>query len=267
MTAETGQTYGFAVPDRALSFGSAADLYDQVRPGYPVEAVRWALEPAATGGANRPLRVIDLGAGTGILTRILLRLGHQVTPVEPDAGMRARLTEASGGLAALDGAAERIPVPDASVDAVLAAQSYHWFDRDRAHREAGRVVRPGGVFAVMWNVRDQRVPWTAAFSRIIEGGGRDDPAGVDDRLVDPDFGPDFGPVTGHEVRHEVSYTRQSLFGLVHSRSYYLTAGPESRQRVDREVSDLLDNDPALAGRPEFTMPYRTVAYRAVRLAR
>ena len=95
------------------SFGTVAGDYDRYRPGYPPEAVAWAL-------GERPLRVADLGAGTGILSRLLHRLGHEVTAVEPDDRMRARLAEASPGVAAVAGTAEEVPLPDGSVDAVVA---------------------------------------------------------------------------------------------------------------------------------------------------
>src|SRR5579859_8118452 len=132
---------------RGLSFGPAADLYDSVRPAYPREAVEWAL-------GTPPLRVVDLGAGTGILTRVLLGIGYEVLPVEPDPAMRAKLAATTPGVEPLDGRAESIPLPDGSTDAIVAGQAYHWFDRDAAHREAARVLRPGGVFAPIWNVRD-----------------------------------------------------------------------------------------------------------------
>src|SRR2546421_7759509 len=125
---------------RGLSFGPAADLYDQVRPSYPQQALVWALGEA-------PRKVVDLGAGTGILTRVIRALGHEVLPVEPDEAMRARLAASTPGTTPLAGRAEAIPAPDGSVDAVMAGQAYHWFDRDPAHREIARVLRPGGVFA------------------------------------------------------------------------------------------------------------------------
>src|SRR5262245_61990756 len=132
---------------RGLSFGPAADRYDQARPSYPPAALTWAL-------GTEVRRVVDLGAGTGILTRVLVDLGHEVVPVEPDAGMRRRLADVTPGTQAVDGTAERIPLPDASVDAVVAGQAYHWFDTERAHPEIARVLRPGGVFAPLWNIRD-----------------------------------------------------------------------------------------------------------------
>src|SRR6266550_2633842 len=93
-----------------------------------------------------------------------LGLDHEVVPVEPDEAMRARLARSTPGVTPLAGSAERIPLPDTSVDAVVAGQSYHWFDPEPAHREIARVLRPGGVFAPVWNIRDESEPWVAALS-------------------------------------------------------------------------------------------------------
>jgi SAM-dependent methyltransferase len=253
----TVRAYGERVSDHALSFGSAADLYDRVRPSYPAEAVSWALggqvDPAAT--------VVDLGAGTGILSRVLRGLGVTPVPVEPDPQMRGRLERATPGVAAHAGSAEAIPLPDGGADAVLAAQAYHWFDRDRAHAEIARVLRPGGVFAPLWNIRDPDTPWLDALSTVLGEAGREHAA----VLAEPDFGPRFGPVTGRVFRHEVPCSPRLLLELVRSRSYYLVADDATRRRVDAMVADLTRAHPDLAGRDSFPLPYRTEVYRAVRL--
>ncbi len=119
----------------ALSFGAAAGDYDRFRPRYPEAAVRWALD-----GLSRA-RVVDLAAGTGILTRTVLALGHEVVPVEPDPGMRAQLVVSTPGTTALAGSAEALPLPDSAADAVLVGTAYHWFDREPAHAEIARVLR------------------------------------------------------------------------------------------------------------------------------
>jgi SAM-dependent methyltransferase len=248
-------TSGAAPPPRALSFGPAAASYDRVRPGYPVAALRWAL-----GG--HPLRVVDLGAGTGILSRALADLGHEVLAVEPDGAMRAQLSRAGPHLTALAGAAERIPLPDGSVDAVVAGQAYHWFDPEPAHAEIARVLRAGGGFAPLWNRRDESVPWVAALSTISD----DDTAGRGIREPATDlssFGPRFGPVRRRVFRHTVRYTPETLVGLVATRSYYLTAPPPRQLELERRVRHLCATDPALAGREAFDLPYLTEVYRAV----
>jgi SAM-dependent methyltransferase len=231
----------------ARSFGPAADRYDRVRPSYPPAALAWAL------GGDRPRRVVDLGAGTGILTRVLRSLGHEVIPVEPDPRMREGLAGARGG------DAEHIPLPDASVDAVLAGQAYHWFDQDRAHPEIARVLRDGGVFAPVWNIRDESVPWVARLTEIVDDQRGADHAGI---LTNPDFGPWFGPVERRDFRQDVPMTADRLVELIGTRSYYLTATPERQRELDRRVRALAEEQPA-----GFALPYRTVAYRATRSAR
>ena len=134
------------------SFGTAAAAYAEHRPDYAEAAVRWALQlpggdPAGSPRTGPPRRVLDLAAGTGKLTAALAGLGAEVTAVEPDAAMLAELRHGLPSVRALPGCAEEIPLPDGSVDAVLAGQAMHWFDLDRAVPEIARVLAPGGVAA------------------------------------------------------------------------------------------------------------------------
>jgi SAM-dependent methyltransferase len=234
---------------QALSFGSAADRYDANRPSYPPAALAWAL-------GTDPLQVVDLGAGTGILTRVLLTLGHRVRPVEPDAGMRERLRAATEDVEPLDGAAERIPLPDGSVDAVVAGQSYHWFDHRLAHPEIARVLRPGGIFAPIWNYRDESTPWVARLTEIV-ADPRD--AGDDDNLDNPNFGPEFGQVISKGFEHQVPMTADRLVALISTRSYYLVATPERRAEIDAQIRELASGLPEI-----FPLPYVTRIFKATR---
>jgi SAM-dependent methyltransferase len=253
-----------------LSFGLSADLYDSIRPSYPPQALEWALGPA-------PRTVLDLGAGTGILTRVLLTLGHHVLAVEPDEAMRAKLARTTPGVAVLPGRAEAIPVPDGQVDAVVAGQAYHWFDPEPTHREVARVLRDGGVFAPVWNVRDHHVAWVWELTVIADSiAGRADPQGspADRNLpadrdlrsfngeLDHDFGAELGPVERGLFRHEVPMTADRLVKLVASRSYYITATPEKQAEIEAAVRELAATLPKT-----FTLPYITVVYRATRCAR
>jgi SAM-dependent methyltransferase len=255
------------VDEHALSFGPAAELYDTIRPSYPAEAVAWALAPLGPGH----WRVADLGAGTGIMTRLLLAAGYEVVPVEPDALMRSRLEEVTAGVTALAGTAEAIPADDAGVDGAVAAQAYHWFDRPRAHAELVRAIRPGGVFAAIWNHRDESVPWAAEYSRIVGGqsvGGAgmvaEDPDHIDhDHAVDS-YGPGFGPVERAVFPHSTRHTPESLVRLMQSRSYYLTASAARQRELVQAILGLTRTHPDLAGRPEFDLPYQTLVFRAVR---
>ena len=235
--------------EHSRSFGTDADRYDEHRPTYAPNAVRWAL-------GRRPLRVADLGAGTGILSRLLRDLGHDVLAVEPDDRMRHRLTEASPGVRALNGTAEAVPLADGSVDAVVAGQAYHWFDPSRAHAEIARVLRAGGVFAALWNDADLRVPWTVRFVAIIDGAD----AGTTGR-PDVDFGPLFGPVATAEFRHDIPMTADGLVNLAMTRSPYLVATEAGRRDLLDAVRRLIAG-PELAGRDSFPMPHVTRVCRA-----
>jgi ubiquinone/menaquinone biosynthesis C-methylase UbiE len=118
------------------SFGAAAAAYAEHRPDYAQAAVRWALEPAPG------LRVLDLGAGTGKLTATLVAVGADVIAVEPDPAMLTELRRALPAVRALPGSAEAMPLPDASVDVVLAGNAMQWFDMTVAGPEIARVRRP-----------------------------------------------------------------------------------------------------------------------------
>jgi SAM-dependent methyltransferase len=234
--------------EQARSFGAAAERYDRYRPGYAAAAVGWAL-------GERPVRVVDLGAGTGILSRLLRELGHEVVAVEPDDRMRAQLSAVSPGVTALAGTAEELPLPDRSVDAVVAGQAYHWFDAARALPEIARVLRPGGVFAALWNDADHRTQWTVRLGEIIDG-----PPGALTRAVS-DFGECFGPVTAADFPHELWLTPDDLLAVATTRSPYLVAGPQRRRELLDAVRGLLA-DPELAGRDRFPMPHVTRVHRA-----
>ncbi|GAB3431668.1 class I SAM-dependent methyltransferase [Flindersiella endophytica] len=252
-----------------MSFGQAAVRYDRIRPTYPPDALRWALETVPDGST-----VVDLGAGTGLLTRVLLGLGYDVVPVEPDAGMRAQLDAATPGTVSREGSAEALPVADGSLDAVVCGQAYHWFDREKAHPELARAIRPGGVFAPIWNLRDESAAWVRELSvitrqradgtlyriaRTTEPGG----SGRADGVV-YDFGPEFGAVERAEFRHATTHTADSLVELVRSRSYYLTASADEQAAIEQGVRALANEHPDLAGKETFDLPYVTVTYRAHR---
>lgn len=264
--------------ERGQSFGANADIYDRTRPDYRPETVRWIL-------GDEPRTVVELGAGTGILTRRLLSCGHRVTAVEPDDAMRERITATAAGATVLAGSAEALPVPDASADALLVGHAYHWFEPEAAHAEMARVLKAGGTLATLWNLRDEEVPWSAELSRILgdEDSGTDpetaaaimlhgalaalrspDGAGLSGWLKNPSFGPSFGPVEVSFFDNFTTLTVETLVDLVKSRSYYLTAGPERRVELEKQVRDLAATHPDLAGRDSFDLPYITVVFRTTR---
>jgi ubiquinone/menaquinone biosynthesis C-methylase UbiE len=153
----------------AEAFGAAAADYERARPSYPVQAIE-ALRTEAGIGPGR--RVCDLAAGTGKLTRLLVATGAEVVAVEPVPGMRAQLSEVLPEIDVLDGTAESIPLDDASVDAVTVAQAFHWFKFEPALAEIRRVLKPGGAVAILFNQRDERVPWVKTWNDVIEWHSR-----------------------------------------------------------------------------------------------
>jgi len=149
-------------------FGLAADVYERGRPDYPAPAIEWLVDRLGL----RPGRtVVDLAAGTGKLTRLLVSSGAEVIAVEPIAEMRALIP----GARAIEGTAEAIPFTDGSVDAVTVGQAFHWFRDEEALAEIHRVLRTGGGLGLIWNTRDQSDPVQAAVSEIIDPLGRDTP--------------------------------------------------------------------------------------------
>ncbi|HEY6762465.1 MAG TPA: class I SAM-dependent methyltransferase [Baekduia sp.] len=143
-------------------FADVAEAYERGRPGYPATAI-------AAIGLPAGARVVDVGAGTGKLTRALRDAGLDVVAVEPVDGMRARLAAGLPEVEALAGTAEALPLPDGSVDAVATGEAFHWFDPEPAAREFARVTRPGGIVAVLWNtpLADVRTPWGPELSAML----------------------------------------------------------------------------------------------------
>ena len=151
-------------PVAAAGFGAAADLYERARPSYPPDAIDWI---AARTGLAAGRTVVDLGAGTGKLTRLLVQTGACVVAVEPVAEMRAKLEQVVPGVEALDGTAESMPLPDGAADAITVAQAFHWFDRERAYPELHRVLAPGGFLVLLWNTRDLADPLHSAVEELL----------------------------------------------------------------------------------------------------
>jgi SAM-dependent methyltransferase len=229
---------------QAASFGAAADAYERGRPGYPDDAIDWLLPDAAVD-------LLDLGAGTGKLTRQLVARGLEVVAVEPSDGMRQQLEGVLPQVRALPGSAEAIPLPDASVDAVVVAQAWHWVDVERAVPEVARVLRQGGRLGLIWNTRDERVDWVADLGELMTGG-------VDTiDTANPPVGPPFGPIERRDFEWSYPLTPEALVDLVASRSYVITMSEEEREARLAAVRRLAAHHPALAGRERFEMPYVT----------
>ncbi len=249
------------------SFGAAAAAYAEHRPDYAEAAVRWALEPV---WSRRPLRVVDLGAGTGKLTATLLRLGAEVTAVEPDQNMLAELRRELPSVRSVPGRAEEIPLPDGSVDAVLAGQAMHWFDLDRALPEIARVLTPDGVLAGLWNVDDDRVGWVAEFAEMSKRRAsitllrwRDGGAQSRQERILADGSGLFHAGQTSEFEHGQARTADSLLATIATHSNFLVMEEPERTRLLAQVRDFLQARPETS-HGEFVLPIVTVALRALR---
>ncbi|MGN7779588.1 class I SAM-dependent methyltransferase [Mycolicibacterium sp. 22603] len=236
-------------PDpRSLSFGEEAAAYERGRPSYPPDAIDWLLPHGAR-------TVLDLGAGTGKLTVRLVERGLDVVAVDPIPEMLDVLSSSLPGTPALLGTAEDIPLPDDSVDCVLVAQAWHWFDPQRAADEIARVLRPGGRLGLVWNTRDERMGWVKDLGAII--GHEHDP--LNDRVTLTEA---FGQIERTQVEWTSYLTPQALIDLVASRSYCITSPAEVRTRTLDRVRELLATHPALANSSGLALPYVTVGIRA-----
>jgi SAM-dependent methyltransferase len=242
----------FGVDPAAASFNGLADAYERARPGYPAAAVDWLTEELALGPGRV---VVDLGAGTGKLTRLLVERGSAVTAIEPLPAMRAELARRVPAAVVRRGTAEATKLADASADVVVAAQAAHWFERPAFLHEVARVLRPGGGLALLWNERAETLPWWVDLFAMIQ-------AGVD-RGWDTDIdwvgaiaeSGRFGPVAVRGFPYEQVLDLDGLLELVASRSYVA-----SRPSAERsEVLDAVRRHVAGIAEP-FVVPYVTTVY-------
>lgn len=240
--------------DRARSFGSVASGYAALRPTYPDDAVAFLI-----GHSRDPLRVLDLGAGTGLLTEVVRRGGHDVLAVDPSPEMLTELTARLPGVRTAVGTAESLPAGDASVEGVLAGQAAHWFDPVPAAREIRRVLVPGGVLGLIWNTRDARVAWVAALADVLadEARGHEADEGVVDRFAE-ELAADVAVVESGVVQR---LTPEDVVGGIATRSYVAVMDAARREDFLATVRRLLAEHPGTRGREELELPYVTRAYR------
>ncbi|MGY1710109.1 class I SAM-dependent methyltransferase [Geodermatophilus sp. SYSU D00758] len=239
---------------RRSSFGSVAAAYAALRPGYPPEAVAALL-------GDRPLRVLDLGAGTGLLTGALLAAGHEVVAVDPAGEMLAELRVRHPGTRTLVGGAEHVPLADGAVDAVVAGQAAHWFDPVPAAAEMRRVLGPGGVVGLVWNTRDETVPWVRALGEVLAAEARDHEA---DQRVVAAFARQLSATATHtRSRFVQRVTPDQVVAGIGTRSYVATMDAERRAAFLDRVAAVLAGHPGTRGRAQLELPHRTDAYRLV----
>jgi SAM-dependent methyltransferase len=262
--------------ERAGSFGGVASQYERYRPGPPAAAVDWIL-PTPVG------RVVDLGAGTGALTRLLIGKAREVVAVEPDDRMRSILAKEVPGARAVMGRGEAMALPDSSADAVLASSSWHWMDPVPTLHEVGRILVPGGILGVLWSGPDPEGPFLVQAQALLAeqsaGGEVDVRGGEDDvEIASLVMGDARRPASTLEIppgapfdepEHEVftwdvPLDADDLIGLLGTFSWIITMADETRQRVVAEARRLLRDLLGVEGEVTVDVAFRSDAWRSRR---
>lgn len=237
----------------ACGFGSASEAYERGRPSYPTEAVALLVDQLGIGPGSL---VVDLAAGTGKLTRLLVPSRATLVAVEPVGAMRDLLVGLVPEASVVAGAAEALPLADGSVDAVVVAQAFHWFRIEEALAELSRVLRTGGGLALLWNDRDESLPWVAELSALVRWDERPAPSydGVDWPAVVAGAGT-FEPLARAGFVLDQQLDAATLVDRVLSTSYVAAAPAGEQERVAEGVRRLVARFP-----PRFVLPYRTTVF-------
>jgi SAM-dependent methyltransferase len=246
----------------AAGFNDPAD-YESARPSYPPEAVAWLVEHLGVGAGAR---VCDLAAGTGKLTRLLHPTGAQLVAAEPVPGMRATLHDLLPDVPIVAAIAEALPFADESLDAIVAAQAWHWFDHARATAECRRVLRPGGRLGVVWNARDRSEPWVDEVWTIMDriekrAPWRDHENWRDSALAEM---PGFGPLHAAEFWHRQQITPEGVIQRIASVSHVAVLPEADRAAVLAEVGEIMRDHPSIRGREVVEIPYRVDCFWTAR---
>jgi len=216
-------------------FTTRAGAYVASRPSYPPASIDTIL---AGLGDPASLAVADLGAGTGIASRLIADHGPHVFAIEPNAAMR-NAAQADPRLEWVDGTAERTTLAERSVDAVAAFQAWHWFDHSAATAEARRIVRPGGNLAVVYNERDERDPFTAAYGELVRRYANDATEGRRANALAHALGIDPARTTREEIRNKQTLDRAGAHARAESSSYLPQSGPAAAA-LHADIEALLD---------------------------
>lgn len=244
-------------------FSRESRSYARGRPEYPEEILRWLGDVL---GLSATSKVLDLGAGTGKFTKLLARTGARVQAVEPVAAMREQFALDLPAVSIVAGDAEAIPLGNASVDAVLCAQAFHWFASEAALGEIHRVLQPGGRLGLIWNVRDETVDWVAAITAIISPYEGNAPRFYKGEWRRPFKGRYFSDPqpTPFSYQH-VGHADEVILDRFLSVSFIASLPDTERAKVKGRLQDLIASHPALRGQATIAFPYQTLAYVCDRL--
>jgi SAM-dependent methyltransferase len=240
-------------------FGREAETYERVRPSYPPDAVAWLVDGLELG----PGRVVlDLAAGTGKFTRLLVPVGATVVAAEPVDAMRRPFLAAVPGVPVMGAVAEALPVASRALDAITVAQAFHWFDADRAFDEFARVLRPGGRVGLIWNARDRSSDWVNDVWSIMDRVEKRAPWRDHEHWRNSALGARsaFGPLHAETFRHEQSITPDGVVDRIASVSHVAVLPLAERERVLDEVRGVLTHHPDTRSRSELRIPYRVDTY-------
>ena len=245
----------------AQGFAAGAKTYAAGRPDYPAEIDNWLRNELGLAPGRSAL---GLGAGTGKFLARLRATGARLFAVEPVREMRETLVAANPDIVALEGTAERIPFPDGDFDAVVCAQSFHWFATRAALGEIRRVLKPGGVLGLVWNVRDETVPWVRELTRLLTPHEGDAPRFSSGRWRDVFPAEGFSALKERRFPHaHVGPAERVIVDRLLSTSFIAAAPSEQRERVATGIRDIIRMTPALNGKPEVAFPYETRAFFCV----
>ncbi|KTB61960.1 MULTISPECIES: class I SAM-dependent methyltransferase [Pseudomonas] len=244
-------------------FSTQAATYAQGRPDYPRQLTGWLTNTLLI---NAQSTVIDLGAGTGKFTRLLSTLAPSLIAVEPVEAMGAQLSKLLPDVRLLSGTAEAMPLPDASADALVCAQAFHWFSTEAALAEIHRVLKPDGRLGLVWNVRDESVDWVAAITEIITPYEGDTPRFHTGRWREAFTGEYFSaPQMSCFAYQHVGSPQEVIMDRFLSVSFIAALPAAQKATVTEQLRQLIDTHPALRGRDTVAFPYQTQAYVCHRL--